>query len=146
MPGDIMAEELDPIREVAVHCAGYLRLCCVPVAATPERNVWSSVVNDRECRQPEVEAQPRHEPILHEPKPAEVHDNGREGDAGKEGAACPGDPDLGHLLLGELASVKVPNDPVKDGGPEFQGRAEEALDDRACVQRPEVSMRSASCA
>ena len=132
MPGDVVAQELHPPREVTVHCARELRLCSIPLLPGLERDVRSRVVHDGEGRHPEVVTQPRHKPVLHDAKPAKVGHKEWEGYGSKCSAAQPGGNHSGHLLLSELVRVKMPDNPVEDGCKQFQGGTQETLGDLAC--------------
>lgn len=129
-----MAQELHPPGEVAVDRAGELRLCGVPLLTSLEGNVGCCVVHDREGGHPEVVTQPRHEPVLHDAKPAKVGNEQRESCRGKRSTAEPGCSHTWHLVLLELTGIKVPDEPVEDRGKELQGRTQEALDHLACMQ------------
>lgn len=94
MPRDVMAEELHPLRIVAVHGTGELALCCVPLLPLLEGDVGRGVVHDCECGHPEMVAEPRAQPILHDSKPTKVGNDEREGHCGKSSTRGPRHQDL----------------------------------------------------
>mmetsp|Transcript_3393 Transcript_3393/g.9938 ORF Transcript_3393/g.9938 Transcript_3393/m.9938 type:complete len:432 (-) Transcript_3393:50-1345(-) len=133
---DVMAQDLNPAREVAVDGSGELGLGGVPVLGVLERDERRSVVDDREGGHPEVVSEPRHQPKLDKSGHSGVFDDQRPSDGHEGDAGGDADDDTGLLVVRVLVEVKVPEGPVSNRRPELERRAEEGLVDRGHGRGP----------
>mmetsp|Transcript_4454 Transcript_4454/g.11104 ORF Transcript_4454/g.11104 Transcript_4454/m.11104 type:complete len:488 (-) Transcript_4454:18-1481(-) len=140
VPVDVVAQPLHPPGVIAVHSASQLGLGGIPLRGIPEGDVGGGVVHHREGAHPEVVANPRHQPELDPASDASVVDDRRPG-GGHEGKhRHEAHNYAGLLLVGVLVEVKVPQQPVPNGGEALEGGAQDALVERALDARPLVQV------